>query len=159
MLTADRLRELLDYDQATGIFTWLSDGPKRVKGARAGGLYGNGYRYIYIGGKAWLEHRLAWLHVHGELPTYQIDHRDNVRSNNAWANLRAATSLDNSGNRGPNRNNRSGFKGVLRIGKRWTAQISLHGRHTHLGAFDTPAQASEAYQRAARKHFGEFAKA
>lgn len=159
MLTVARLRELLDYDQATGVFTWRSDGPKRVKGARAGGLYANGYRYIYVGGKVWLEHRLAWLHVHGEFPPHQIDHRDNVRSNNAWLNLRAATSLNNSGNRGANRNNRSGYKGVMRHGKRWAAQISLNGKHTHLGVFDTPSDASSAYQRAAREHFGEFAKA
>jgi hypothetical protein len=45
-LTAARLRELLGYDPATGVFTWRCS---------------RGYRHIEVGGKRYLASRLAWL--------------------------------------------------------------------------------------------------
>lgn len=98
-LTAARLRQLLRYDPTTGAFVRLQDSFAgefgNVKMASAGDIAGclmaNGYIAISVDGTAYLGHRLAWLHETGAWPEDLIDHRDGVRSNNRWLNLRPAT--------------------------------------------------------------------
>jgi hypothetical protein len=41
---------------------------------------------------------------------------------------------------------------------RWRAQILVDGRETHLGYHDDEVQAARAYNEAAAKHFGEYAR-
>lgn len=164
-LTAERLRELLDYDPATGVFTWTGRGRRyrhklRRRGSMALGWNKRGYLFISIDNEEYFSHRLAWLHVHGKWPIRHLDHKNNVTTDNRLDNLREAVPLQNSGNRGPNKNNKSRLKGVfLQKGRsRWTAQISLLGKHTHLGMFDTAEDAARAYDAASVANFGEFAK-
>lgn len=160
-LTGARLRVLVRYEPETGEFYLrerLNYRGEPLPSRRIGHGSGNGYRYVSIEGRRYGAHRLAWLYMTGRWPEHQIDHRDGNRANNAFGNLREATMLANSGNRGPNKNNRSGYKGVFAHGSRWAAQISINGRHTHLGIFDDPAAAGAAYERAAREHFGDFAR-
>lgn len=59
-----------------------------------------------------------------------------------------------------NRNNRSGFLGVCHhpLSNKWRAQIIINGKYKHLGFFDVPQQAAEAYDQAALKHYGESAR-
>jgi hypothetical protein len=163
MISAERLRDLFDYDPETGIFVQKarvgSDG-RKLKERIAGSIYGNGYIYISVGGIKYLAARLAWLYMTCEWPQHEVDHKNNVRTDNRFDNLRDATELGNSANRGPNKNNRSGFKGVFRhrTSGRWTAQISINGKHTHLGMWDSPQDAARAYDAASLSHFGEFGK-
>lgn len=161
-LTAERLRELMDYDPATGVFVkreYVDHRGRKIRARVVGSVNKKGYVYIRIAGKQYLASRLAWLYMRGCWPDHEIDHKSNIRTDNRFDNLRDATELGNSGNRGPNKNNRCGFKGVFqhRAGK-WCAQISLHGKHTHLGVFDTPESAARAYDAASLAHFGEFSK-
>jgi hypothetical protein len=75
-------------------------------------------------------------------------------------NLRAATSTQNHANTTKRRNNSSGFKGVFwhrRLSK-WFAQITCNGKQRHLGCFADKESAADAYARAARELFGEFAR-
>lgn len=163
MLTAELLRELLDYDRETGIFTWRID---RQGGARAGRVAGSfgGHKYqrIHVAGELHYAHRLAWLYVTGEWPSDQIDHIDRDKANNSFANLRPATCSQNGANSGPRKKNTSGYKGVSlhKRTNKWVAYIRAPGRQTstNLGYFDTPEAANEAYCAAAEKHYGEFAK-
>lgn len=60
-LTAEKLREELHYDPATGLFTWLKHGWANRVGTVAGGLSDRGYVVIVIAGKLRKAHRLAWL--------------------------------------------------------------------------------------------------
>lgn len=88
------------------------------------------------------------------------DHRDLNTLNNQKFNLRAATRSQNNANHSLQRNNTSGYKGVSfnkRI-KRFVAYTKVAGKYIHLGLFDDPILAAKAYDLAAKKYFGEYAR-
>lgn len=152
-VTAERLRELLDYDAATGEFTYRVKRGHMRPGDLAGGLMPVGYVQIYVDGKNYLAHRLAWLHVTGAMPERYIDHRDTNKSNNRFTNLRDVSEIVNGHNRkGANKNNlASGLIGVRRNRLRWAAQITVNRKPHHLGTYDTPEQAHAVYLEAKRQ--------
>lgn len=88
----------------------------------------------------------------------QVDHIDRNRLNNQRSNLRICTLAENSINRISSRNT-SGLKGVSWHGRDrvWRAQIEIGGTKIHLGSFQTPQDAYEAYCNAAKELHGEFA--
>ena len=158
-LTAERARELLDYDPDTGVLTWKVGrrGPARA-GAVSGYLGGNGYLRTRVDGRMYRNHRVAWLIATGSWPADQIDHINGDRTDNRLANLREATARQNAHNTGLPVNNTSGFKGVHwhnHKGK-WRAQVSHDGRLIYIGYFDTPEQASVAYEFYCEQTRGEF---
>lgn len=89
----------------------------------------------------------------------QVDHWDCDPLNNTRKNLRVATHSQNQANQPLGKNNKSGFKGVHwdKREQGYVAQISVNGKNSYLGIFDTPEQGYMAYLTAAKKHFGEFA--
>jgi len=157
MLTAERAREMVDYDPETGVFR------RRIalRGKRAGAIVGHvdaikGYRRMQVDGHNCRAHRLAWLIAYGEWPMGDIDHIDGNRDNNAIANLRLASSMQNAANRRRSARNKSGFKGVVARDGGWRAQIRRNGRFISLGTHPTKEQASAAYIAAAAAHDGQF---
>lgn len=146
-LTQSRLKELLNYNPDTGEFSWLVAAGRVMRGAKAGHLHSGGYRHIQIDGKVYRAHRLVWLYMTGAWPSDQIDHRNVVRDDNRWDNLREATNAENCQNANLYKNNRSGFMGVAWESRRqkWKAAIMVAGRHKHLGYFTTPEAAHAAY--------------
>lgn len=159
-LTAERLREVLHYDAATGRFTWLKSHQKVSAGDAAGCLDDKGYVRIRIDGKRYRAHRLAWLYVTGDWPEDQIDHRDLDKANNAFLNLRQANNTQNNGNRKRQPNNTSGHRGVSWHSprRRWRAIIYVGKKQVYLGTFNNKETAAEAYRLAAQSKFGEFAR-
>ncbi len=154
-MTAENLRELLDYDASTGIFTWKqNDGQrtKRLSGSRAGNCRDSGYRKIKIGGKLYAEHRLAWLYVTGKWPDGCIDHIDGVRDHNSWSNLRDVSRSVNSQNqRFAQKHNTTVTLGVSAYGTRFKASFRLPmGGQMKLGVFKTAEDAHCAYLSAKR---------
>jgi HNH endonuclease len=160
-ITRARLQELLHYDSETGEFHWLKRASRSVReGDIAGRVDGEGYRKITIEGRTYRAHQLAWLYQTGEWCRGVIDHRDGDPSNNRWINLRCATISQNNANRRRHRNNKCGFKGVVQNPwGRFIASIYKDGQRRHLGMFATAEDAHAAYVEAARKLFGEFARA
>jgi hypothetical protein len=162
-LTRARLRELLHYDPETGEFRWRKR-PRSWARLRLSAGYINaqrGYRYIKVDRRMYGEHQLAWFYMTGRWGRPTIDHRDRDVTNNRWNNLRQATASQNNANRRRPRHNTSGYKGVCRCrhSGKWRALISRNGRTIYLGKFATPKAAHAAYLAAARKLFGEFARA
>lgn len=95
----------------------------------------------------------------------RVDHRDGNGLNNQTYNLRHCTNTQNAQNRGIQKNNRSGYKGVKFLKPdrhykypRYQAQIVVNGVQLYLGVFRDPAEAAKTYDRAAREHFGPFAR-
>lgn len=157
-----RVRALLDYDPATGVFQWRVKPRRGVQiGDRAGTVDPLGYRGVRVDGRRYLEHRLAWAWVFGSQPPDELDHINGNPSDNRIANLRPATRSQNNQNTRRRCDNKSGFKGVSWITARgkWRAEIKADGRVLHLGYFQTREEAHAAYMTAAEKFFGEFARA
>ena len=141
MLTQKRLREVLNYDPSTGIFTF-------AKGRRKGDVAGTqhdvrGFMKVAIDGERHLLHRLAWLWMTGMMPRWNIEHCDRDRTNNRWSNLR-------EGVRGQKRQHRPTLvepthrNGVWRAGDKFEAMIEVDGIRLNLGRFTTADLAADA---------------
>lgn len=162
-LTQDHLRSLLYYDKETGVFTWVKARSRIRIGAVAGSTMPNGYVRITIDGHRFMAHTLAWLWVTGEYVARGLDHRDTNPSNNRWENLRKATPSQNSMNTNVRSDNITGIKCVRyrsygKRKKRYYSTIRVDGKQKHFGYFLTAEEAAEAYAKAAKEYFGEFAR-
>src|SRR5712692_928690 len=123
-----------------------------LKSDIAGYRDGDGYLRIGICGGQYRAHRLAWLYMTGKWPIDQIDHKNAVKNDNRWKNLREATcAINNQNKRKALRNNRTGFLGVSRNGKGFIAQIKINEKRRNLGTYPTPELAHEAYLKAKRE--------
>jgi len=160
MLTADRVNELLIYDEETGVFYWRVARSNRVKvGAVAGSVMIGPRKYtrIRIDSKWYYAHRLAWMVTYGEMPSTYLDHINGDCQDNRVCNLRPVTNAQNSYNSKIRSSNKAGYKGVHFNGTKYIACITPGGVSIHLGCFDSPELAHLAYCDAADKYFGEYA--
>jgi hypothetical protein len=153
-LDIERLRDLLSFDQDTGVFRWRFD----MKGpAKAGRVAGSlcpttGYLTIKVDGVRYMAHRLAWTYAFGVTPTNQIDHINGIRTDNRLSNLRDVPQAINSQNlRAAKHRNSSGMLGVSKKRGRWRARIGVGGVQIALGTFDTPELAHDCYLEAKRR--------
>jgi hypothetical protein len=90
---------------------------------------------------------------------HEVDHINGNGLDNRRCNLRPALGRNQS-NVNRRRDNTSGYKGV-HIDKRWghfVARIQVNGVRKSLGCYADPKQAAHAYDEAAKKFFGEFAR-
>lgn len=150
-LNATRARELLEYDAATGVFTWKQTCRTSWAGKVAGTKHCKGYQQICLDGVVYLAHRLAWLYVHGEFPAGPLDHKDRNRTNNRIDNLRPVNGSQNQQNRVAQRNSTSGLKGVCwdKSRQKWSAHIRVDDKQKTIGRYDTREAAYAAYVRVA----------
>lgn len=111
--------------------------------------YPNGYVHGYVAEQVQYMHHVV-LARQGIARLEHTDHDDRNKLNNRRGNLKPVTCSQNHQNKGMQRNNISGFIGVTWYARtsRWRAAIQVNGRQIHIGYFDTPEQASAAYQRA-----------
>lgn len=151
-LSLERLRQVLAYDPDNGQFTWrIRMSARGMLGEIAGSVRKDGYRLIRIDGDRFYAHRLAWMHVHGEMPDY-VDHINGATSDNRISNLRSVTNSVNGQNqRRPKSNNITGFLGVSRNGNGFDARIHIQGKTKCLGTYRTPEEAHAAYITAKRE--------
>lgn len=158
VVDAKTLRDLLDYEPNTGLFKWRADRSNVKAGTVAGCIDVNGYWQITVMNRSRKAHHIAFLYMTGEWPDRHIDHVNQVKHDNRWANLRLANDAQNNANRPVRRDSRSGLKGVGWIAKKrkWRAQIKHAGRSRHLGYFETAQLAHEFWCLASDLLHGEF---
>lgn len=88
-----------------------------------------------------------------------VDHINGNTLDNRRHNLRFCNPSQSAMNRGISPSNTSGYKGVFRDRNgRWGAVIKIHYKQIRLGSFFVKVDAARAYDRAAKKYFGEFAR-
>jgi len=92
-----------------------------------------------------------------EKNSIEVDHKDLNGLNNQKQNLRLATDSKQARNHSHRSDSTSPYKGIHKLGKKYRAYIRLNGKRVYLGIFADPVDAAYAYDRAAMKHFGEFA--
>jgi hypothetical protein len=145
-VTAERLREVLDYCKDTGVFRRKTSNKGGI-GSIAGSVRGDGYIRIGItcNGKfkSYAAHRLAWLYMHGFFPDCMIDHIDGNKTNNAFNNLRLSDCSKNA----INSKNDFLMKGVSfhKVKGQWRATIRRRGINHHIGHFKSKDNAAMAY--------------
>ena len=156
MITAEKLKQALDYDKETGQFTWKVSTGKAAAGEVAGYTMKHGvnrYVQIGIGRKLYLAHRLAWFYVYGSWPQ-EIDHINGNGIDNRWSNLREVNRTENARNMGLRTTSNSGAVGVSfdRVNNKWRATIRLNYKQVHLGRFATKDEAIAARLSAEQLH-------
>lgn len=108
------------------------------------------------------KHFYIYLHkvVLGVENKTEVDHINGDKLDNRRSNLRICTHQQNMHNKGMQKNNKSGFKGVSwdSTRKRWKATISHHDRTINLGRFQDKMDAVRTYNNKAVELFGEFAR-
>ena len=159
MLTQAYVKERLDYNPETGLFTWkrlpgnsrtINSWNTRYSGTQAGFTYNHNdelkYIKMSIDDHPYRAHRIAWLWMYGE-DVERIDHIDGDGLNNRIENLRLISHGNNIRKAKIAKNNTSGMKGVsLRADTgKWTTRCKVGKQYKSLGSFETKEAAFEAY--------------
>jgi hypothetical protein len=152
-LTAELIRDRLNYDELTGSMTWARRARGTPFGREAGCFDREGYRQIRLDGNSIKAHRIAWIHFYGAWPVGVIDHINGVKHDNRIVNLR---DVDNTTNR---QNVKKAYRRAtpLPLGvsqekgsKKFRACIFAHGKKYNLGQFENAEMASQVYLYAKR---------
>ena len=166
------LQECFDYNPHTGILVW-GDRPahhfktltafktfnKRSKGKAAGSMNGHGRRVVsVIKGEQFIAARVIWKMVTGDDPPDFIDHENQIKDDNRWSNLRAATKAQNEYNTGARKNSKTGYKNVCFSSreKLYRAYITKDRKQYHLGYYPSPELAHAAVVAATPTYHGAF---
>jgi len=147
-LTQEEIKRLFNYDPEMGIFTWKhrSEGTflanehqnltcRLWNGKHAGKRAGQNlkrYRIIKVKGGRYLESRLAYIYVHGDVLSQddEMDHKNRDSFDGRIENLRLSTRQSNMRNCNPRKNNTCGVNGVC-FHKRdnlWVASVRSGGK-------------------------------
>lgn len=129
-------------------------------------LYDNNKLYVRASVRKWQNKgNKGFVSLHRYLldfPEKPIDHINGIPLDNRRQNLRTVTCSENSLNRIWH-NKQTGLKGVTllhqgKYPKSFQARISVKGKRLSLGYFETAKDAAVAYNEAAIKYHGEFAR-
>ena len=119
----------------------------------------SGYLNVDIDGKTYKVHRIIFMMHHGYMPEY-IDHINGNKLDNRIENLRKATKEQNGWNRGIQKNNKSGIKGVSwnSQSKKWRVQLRHDGKVKYIGQFEDLELAELVATETRNKFHGDYAR-
>ncbi len=140
------VKEMFDYKEGKLLWKHSKKGGRRSGSEVGYGAKEGGYKWVKIGERYFLIHRLVYFFHTNKWPDL-IDHIDCDKRNNRIENLREATKSINGHNVKELRsNNRSGFKGVYwsQIAKKWAAQYTVNRKTIYIGVYDDPVDAAKA---------------
>lgn len=158
-LTAAEARAWFSYDPDTGVIRWRQPRRRIKVGDEAGCLNNAGYRVIRFNYQLYYAHQIAITIMTGEFPESETDHQYGVGDDNRWIVIRPASSAQNKFNRRVRKDSTTGLKGVYPQDKHgFCARITYCRIRYWLGSHKTAEAAARAYDLAAIKHFGEFAR-
>ena len=154
-LTAERVRELLDYCPNTGKFHWKTHrNSQAIQGQEAGHLSKDtGYLILGVDAMKYQAHRVVWLHHYGAWPLEDLDHINHDRADNRICNLRVVNDAVNLRNKSKSKANSSGYTGVYQIPTgNWLARICVNRKQINLGTFPKIEHAIAARKAAEAQH-------
>jgi hypothetical protein len=156
-LTAEKLKEYLQYNEDSGCFTWIKSKGTAKKGEVAGCRDDVGkkiYWAIKFNNKKYSAHRLAWFYVHGCWPVDEIDHINGNGCDNRLDNLREVDNAENKKNLRKFASNTTGTTGVYhcKSSGKWYSQITIDRETKHLGYYFDKSQAIKARKTAEKLH-------
>lgn len=155
-LTEVKSRLALSEESPSGLI-WIQKGTRGIKpGDFAGKQLPNKYWTIRFNGQPFYAHRLVYLLKTEEDPLEkEVDHVNGFENP---LDVRAVTSRENNYNLRKRKNSKSKYKGVRAKRKKWQAGICIEGIYKNLGVYETEHEAANAYNEAALKLYGEFAR-
>jgi hypothetical protein len=152
------LNSVFDYKE--GKLYWKEAKSRCIKAGDEAGCVdkSTGYVKVSLDGKSYGAHRLIFVMHYGYLPK-NVDHKNQVRSDNRIENLRAATVANNAQNSKMFGHNTSGVKGVCwsKSANKYQAMITVDGKRIYLGYYSQIDDAAKAISNARHKYHGEFA--
>jgi len=167
------ISELLDFSESEGLLFWnfraekwfvSHRGYKSWNGKWSGNeaftsTAANGYKQGRIFQRQYTAHRVLWCLKYGEWPDGQVDHINGIRTDNRIVNLRLSDNQRNQMNRTSVIGSSSEFLGVSFYKSRgnWEANIKFGDHKGRIGYFASEIDAAKAYDREARRLFGEYA--
>ena len=103
---------------------------------------------------------MHWVVIGKPKKGFVTDHINGDGLDNRRGNLRICTQVENRSNSTRNKNNTSGYKGVMwrKKARKWVVKICVNYRLIHLGYFDDIKEAAKAYNDAAIKYHKKFAR-
>lgn len=116
----------------------------------AGRVNNDGYGQVKLGGRYYPSHRVVFILANGYDPyPLTVDHIDRNPLNNAPDNLRAASDSEQRLNRkdvvqNRKKPNKSGYRWVCKMGKKWHAYFAYRGKFHSAGHFYCAKEAHEA---------------
>ena len=157
MLSHEKLLELLEYSPSTGLFTWrVSRSGNKGVGSIAGTLQKDGCLTIGLDRKIYKAHRLAWFYMTGSWPKKLVDHRNTIRTDNSWNNLREANHAQNMYN-SPSKN-KFGATGIRAVGSKFQVYLTENGYIKYFGTCHTQQEAITLSLQEQRRIHKEFFK-
>lgn len=155
----EEVRKRLRYEPETGKFYSKVHNSNVKIGQEMKGVVDNkGYIRIGVGGKIYKAHRLAFICMEQNLPE-QVDHKNRVKTDNRWSNLRAANQSKNQWNTKERSTSTSGYKNVYWRSQRnkWVVFVRAgEGKSVYIGTYSDVEEANIAATNARIKYQGEF---
>lgn len=140
-VTRERVLQKLDFDRATGEFTWKET---HRRGQIAGAVSrerGKAYRRIRLDDELIMAHALVWLVIYHEFPVFEIDHTNGNGIDNRPENLEKSNRLKNNSNTGL-RSDAAQHRCVGRNGRYWQTLVKYAKREFYVSGFESGEEAA-----------------